>query len=80
MTKPRDAGPIALKLREFANQNGYTLEEINRAMVILSNISLHHLLGKGKTKGEARKRYHGPPAKPTANHSVFIDDAEHCSS
>jgi hypothetical protein len=79
MIKPKSAAPVALKLREFCNQNGYTLEIINRAMVILSNQSLHHLLGKDNTKGSQRSFVVESPVKPPVQTSVVIDD-EHCAS
>jgi hypothetical protein len=82
MTKPKPAGPIALKLREFMNQNEYTVEEINRAMVILSNQSLHHLLGNDNTKGSPRKRDHGQPRKPDAEPPINkgVEIEEFCKS
>ena len=79
MTKPKSAAPVALKLREFCNQNGYTLEMINRAMVILSNQSLHHLLGNDMVRVKGRSFVVEPPVKPPVQTSVIVDD-EHCAS
>jgi hypothetical protein len=83
MPKVKPAGPIALRLRTWMNENGgLTIEEVNRALVILSNQSLHHLLGNGNGRGEARSSILDRPAKPTVStvgKGVNIDD-EHCQS
>jgi hypothetical protein len=48
-------------------------------MVILSNQSLHHLLGKDNTKGSQRSFVVESPVKPPVQTSVVVDD-EHCAS
>jgi hypothetical protein len=85
---------IAGKLRDFMNQqdNQFTLSDLRRGMVILSN---------GKLRGEGRKRDHGALSASTPGCSVFSGvpdglspppkkkvleavlghiDAEHCAS
>jgi hypothetical protein len=75
MSKVKPAGPIALALREWMNLHQFTVEEVNRALVIICNGKL----GNGNGRGEGRSCNLGRPAKPTAGKGVNIDD-EHCQS
>ena len=66
MTQAKD---IANRLRTFLNDNQFTLSDLRRGMVILSN---------GKLRGEGRSLILGHPGASTAKRSVNIEDAESC--
>jgi hypothetical protein len=62
MTKELSAAGFALKLRQFMNQENADSHLVTRALVILGNKELHHLLGSekrhSKGRAEGRKRDH----------------------
>ena len=65
------ARQTAQKLRIFLNANSLTLSDLRKSMVILLNGTLGEIPGKGITRVEARKRYHGALRKPNAERGVF---------
>ena len=80
----KDARLIAMELRNWLNKKEYTLEELNRATVVLLNGSLgskaNGVAGRGKGRVEPRSRDLGAVMASTAKRSVTIEDAEHCLS
>ena len=68
----KDARLIAMELRNWLNKNEYTLEELNRSIVVLRN----GLLGNGNSKGQERKPVTSHPGASTAKRSVIKGLAE----
>ena len=87
----KDARLIAMELRNWLNKKEYTLEELNRAVVVLRNGLLgskaNGVAGKGSgesgrgiARGKDRSPNLGAVVASAAKRSVFIEDQESCLS